>query len=448
MNSNNMKRWMSKRSKGIDLYNKAKKIIPGGTQLLSKRPEMFLPGQWPSYYSKCKGVEVWDLDGNKYVDMTINGVGACVLGYADQDVDNAVKRAIDGGTMCTLNCPEEVELAELLCQLHPWAEMVRYARCGGEAMAIAIRVARAATGRDKIAFCGYHGWHDWYLAANLADDENLDGQLLPGLEPAGVPRALVGTAIPFNYNQPETLDKIVSQEGSSIAAIVMEPVRNSEPRAGFLYHVRKVADSIGAALVFDEVTSGFRMNIGGIHLLYNVKPDIAVFAKGISNGYPMAAIIGNRKVMESVQKTFISSTYWTERIGPVATLATIMKYRKNSVAEHLIKIGGLAQSGWADLGAKHGLIIKISGIAPLSHWQLEMEDSQLAHTIVNKKMLEKGFLASKAFYATYAHTEKIITSYLHALDETLGELKKLIKNGDMNKYYHGSVAHNGFKRLA
>ncbi len=316
---------------GVSLYNIAKKIIPGGTQLLSKRPEMFLPDQWPSYYRKCKGVGIEDLDGNRYIDMSICGVGSCILGYADRDVDAAVKKAIAGGTMSTLNCPEEVELAELLCGLHPWAEMARFARCGGEAMAVAVRIARAASGRDKIAFCGYHGWHDWYLAANLADDRNLDGQLLPGLEPAGVPRALTGTVIPFNYNQPESLDRIIDRHGKSLAAIIMEPVRHHEPDAGFLEHVRRSADKTGAVLVFDEVTSGWRMNVGGIHLLYNVNPDIAVFAKGISNGYAMAAVIGRREVMDAAQKTFISSTYWTERIGPTAALATIKKMQKYNV---------------------------------------------------------------------------------------------------------------------
>jgi glutamate-1-semialdehyde aminotransferase len=175
---------------GQRLYTQAKTRIPGGTQLLSKRPEMFLPDQWPSYYSRARGVEVWDLDGNKYIDMSYNGIGACVLGAADPDVDEAVKAAIDAGSMSTLNAPEEVELAELLCELHPWAEMVRYARSGGEAMAIAVRIARAKTRRDRVAFCGYHGWHDWYLAANLAEEKALDGHLLPGLEPTGVPRGL------------------------------------------------------------------------------------------------------------------------------------------------------------------------------------------------------------------------------------------------------------------
>ena len=432
---------------GPNLYNKAKKLIPGGTQLLSKRPEMFLPEEWPSYYSKCKGIEVIDLDGNKYIDMTINGVGACILGYADPDINEAVKRAIDTGSMSTLNCPEEVELAELLCELHPWANMVRYARCGGEAMAVAVRIARAATGRDKIVFCGYHGWHDWYLSANLADDRNLDGQLLPGLDPAGVPRSLGGTAIPFNYNQPETLNRIIKEEKNTIAAIVMEAVRNTEPAPGFLQYVRDVASRIGAVLIFDEVTSGFRMNTGGIHIIYGVNPDIAVFAKGISNGFPMAVIIGRREIMESAQKTFISSTYWTEKIGPVAALTTIEKHKKYNVADHLISIGKFVQEGWRNLGEKYELNINISGIPPLSHWQIDIKDSQLLHTIITKQMLGKGFLVSKAFYSTYAHTRKHVDIYLSVLDEIIGKLILPIKDETLRTIYQGPLAHTGFKRL-
>jgi|SRR5208283_893366 len=435
--------------KGIELYERAKRIIPGGTQLLSKRPEMFLPGQWPAYYRKCKGVEVWDLDGNKFIDMSISGVGACVLGYADPDVDAAVREAIASGTMCTLNCPEEIELAELLCAIHPWAEMARFGRCGGEAMAVAARIARAATGRDKIAFCGYHGWHDWYLAANLADDRNLDGQLLPGLEPAGVPRALTGTVIPFNYNQPDDLDRVVESYGGSLAAIIMEPVRHSEPACGFLEHVRKAADKAGAVLVFDEVTSGWRMNVGGIHLLYKAHPDMAVFAKGMSNGYPMAAIIGRREVMEAAQRTFISSTYWTERIGPVAALSTIKKMQRLNVPEHLCSIGSRVRDIWCSAAARHGLAVKIHGILPLSIFGFDYgETAPLLHTLFTQEMLKRGFLASKAFYAAYAHQNEHLDHYSTCVDEVFSLISAAIKTGDVGKYLTTPVAHTGFKRLA
>ena len=247
-----------KTDNGIKLWNKAKKIIPGGNQLLSKRSEMFLPDFWPSYYKKAKGVEIWDLDGNKFIDMSIMGVGTCILGYADDDVNNAVKFAIDNGSMSTLNCPEEVELADLLLSLHNWAGMVRYARTGGEAMALAVRISRAYTNKDKIAFCGYHGWHDWYLSANLADKKNLDGQLLPGLKPLGVPRSLNKNSFPFNYNNIEELENIV--EKNDVGTIVVEPVRHDLPKNDFLKKIKEISLEIGAVLIFDEITSGWRMN--------------------------------------------------------------------------------------------------------------------------------------------------------------------------------------------
>lgn len=434
---------------GIELYEKAKRLIPGGTQLLSKRPEMFLPGLWPAYYSKCKGVEVWDLEGNRYIDMSIMGVGACILGYADADVDAAVIEAIKAGNMCTLNVPEEVELAELLCEIHPWAEMVRYARGGGEAMAIAVRIARAATGKDKIAFCGYHGWYDWYLSANLADDRNLDGHLLPGLEPAGVPRNLLKTAIPFNYNQPDSLDRVVAEHGESLSAIVMEPVRHQEPESGFLEYIRNVANKIGAVLIFDEVTSGWRMNVGGIHLLYGVNPDIAVFAKGISNGYPMAAVIGKREIMEAAQKTFISSTYWTERIGPAAALATIKKMQSHNVPEHLCQIGNRIREIWKESAEEYRLKINVQGIPPLSTFSFEYGDnSQAIHTLFTQEMLKRGFLASKAFYATYAHKDSHVNAYFEAIEDVFNVIIKALENNMVIKFLRGPISHTGFKRLA
>jgi len=433
--------------RGINLWNKAKQLIPGGTQLLSKRAEMFLPEKWPAYYSKVKGSEVWDLDGNRYIDMSISGVGTCTLGHADPDVDDAVIGAIKCGNMSTLNVPEEVELAGLLCEIHPWAEMVRYARTGGEAMAVAIRIIRAATGRDKILFCGYHGWHDWYLSANIAESTALDGQLLPGLEPAGVPRGLRDTAIPFVYNDLDTFKSLFGKYSGHIAGVVMEPVRNFWPQEGFLEGIRQITEDNGIPLVFDEVTSGLRMVSGGIHLKLGIKPDVAIFAKALGNGYPIAAIIGKSEVMQAAQSSFISSTYWTDKIGPVAALATLKKHKKLDVGSHLVYIGNLVQAGWKELAKKYNLKINVSGIPPLSHWEIETSNSQLLHTIIVEKMLEKGFLSSKAFYATYTHTKEHVDAYLGSLDEILNELNPYIKEGKLEELPHGPVAQSGFKRL-
>ncbi len=235
--------------KSLAMQERAAKRIPGMTQLLSKRPDRFSYGIWPGYFSKADGVDVWDLDGNRYIDMIIVGIGANVLGYADKDVDGAVLSAIKAGVSCSLNCPEEVELADLLCELHPWAEMARFTRAGGESMAVAVRIARAHTKRDLIAFCGYHGWHDWYLSANLGGSGALEDHLMPGLNPLGVPKALSGTAFPFHYNKLEELESICAKQGDKLAAIVMEPIRNDNPLPGFLEGVRALCDKYGILMI-------------------------------------------------------------------------------------------------------------------------------------------------------------------------------------------------------
>lgn len=436
-----------KKNSGSDLWRRVKKLIPGGTQLLSKRSEQFLPEHWPSYYRKASGVNLWDLDGNRYTDMSLMGVGACPLGYADRNVNAAVRKAVTNGSMSTLNCEEDVELAECLTGLHPWAEMVRYARCGGEAMAVAVRIARASTGRDRIAFCGYHGWHDWYLSANLADDRNLDGHLLPGLEPSGVPRGLRGTATPFHFNRPEELEAIADSDGEELAAIVMEPVRDSTPAKEFIAAVHRVAKKTGAVIIVDEVSAGFRLNIGGAHLLYKIKPDIAVFAKGMSNGYPMAAIIGKSAVMSAAQDTFISSTYWTERIGPSAALATIAKYRARNVPDHLIRMGTSVQNVWKAAASEAGLAIEVGGIPPLSHFSFNGPDAMSAQTLFTQMMLERGYLASRSFYPCLAHTDKHVADYSLHVQEVFTSIARSLSDGTIKKQLHGSDAHSGFKRL-
>lgn len=434
------------RNKSLKAWREAKTIIPGGSQLLSKRAEMFLPDQWPVYFSRAKGFFVWDLDGNKYVD-TLGSIGASILGYADKDVNYAVKKAIDKSNISSLNPIEELELAKLLLKLHSWAKKVRYARTGGEAMAVAVRIARAFSGKDKVAFCGYHGWHDWYLASNLADDKNLDGHLLSGLQPKGVPRALIGTAIPFHYNNIEELEKIMDNN-KDIGVIVMEPIRHSEPQNGFLQKVRDIANKHGAVLIFDEITIGFRLIAGGVHLKYKINPDIAVFAKAISNGFPMAVIIGREDIMEASQETFISSSYWSERIGPVATLATIKKIIKNKVPLHLAKMGNLVKNGLAEVSKNSGLKIKIEGPASLVHFSFDYGDkNQTIKTLFIQEMLKKGFLASDGFYMTYSFKENHIKNYLKAVNEVFLLLSEAIKNNNIKELLKGPVAQKGFKRL-
>jgi glutamate-1-semialdehyde 2,1-aminomutase len=314
-------------------------------------------------------------------------------------------------------------------------------------MAIATRIARAKTEKDLILFCGYHGWHDWYLSANLADDKALDGHLLPGLEPKGVPRVLKGTTIPFKYNDTRGFLSLIDKYKSEISAVVMEPIRNHEPQKEFLETIREKTQKLGIVLIFDEVTSGWRLNAGGAHLDLGVNPDIAVFAKGISNGYPMAAVIGRSEIMEAAQDTFISSTYWTESIGPAAALATIYKLKEENVPEHLANVGEEIQEGWKRLADKHGLSIEVSGIYPLGHFSFEYKNAVVLKTLFTQLMLERGFLATTAFYASYAHKQEHIDKYLAAVDEVFGFISGAIEKGCPEKHLKGPVCHSGFKRL-
>ena len=436
-----------KNSKNLLTQVRAKKRIPGMTQLLSKRPDQFSFGVWPTYYKKAKGAEIWDLDDNKYIDMSISGIGANVLGYSDPNVDSAVMKAIKNGSSSTLNCAEEVELADLLCEIHPWADKVRYARTGGESMAIAVRIARAFTGKDKVAFCGYHGWHDWYLSANLTEKDALGAHLISGLEPCGVPRSLQGTAFPFYYNKLDELEAIVKQQKDDLAAIIMEPIRNANPKPGFLETIRTIANENNLILIVDEISSAFRMNSGGAHLLYNFEPDIAVFSKAIGNGYPIGAIIGKGDVMDAAQKTFISSTNWTERIGPVAALETIRKHKNENVGEHLINIGKKVQLAWKTIANKHNILIEINGIPPLSHFSFKYKKSLSVKALFIQLMLKKGFLASTLFYAMYAHKDKHVDHYADAMDGVFSELIEIIEMKQVEKYLEGKASVTGFKRL-
>lgn len=432
---------------GQELYKKAKTLIPGGTMLLSKRPEMFLPDLWPSYFSKAKGCKIWDLDGKELLDMSIMGIGTNTLGYGNDEVDNAVLETVKKGNMTTLNCPEEVYLAEKLVELNPWADMVRFARSGGEANSIAIRIARASSGKDKVAICGYHGWHDWYLSANHNDGgDELSGHLLGGLSPKGVPKNLKDTVYPFNYNNFEELLSIV--DNNDIGVIKMEVLRNFGPEDNFLQKVRNLATERNIVLIFDECTSGFRETFGGIYQKFGVEPDIAMYGKTIGNGYALTAVVGRREVMEAAQNTFISSTFWTERIGPTAALATLKVMEEVKSWETITATGNKMRNGWQKLADLHKLNISISGIPALSTYSFDSPNALSYKTLIAQEMLEKGFLASTNFYAATTHTDADLESYFNALEEVYSLIAKC-ENGvlKISELLKGSTCHGGFKRL-
>lgn len=396
----------------------ARKVISCGTGLLSKRAESFLTPRWPTYFSKASGCHVWDSDGRQFTDF-VGGVGAVFLGYADSDVNRAVHRRLHMGSYCSFLPREEIDLAHLLLELHPGMGKVRYARGGGEAMLLAVRIARAATNRSGIAFCGYHGWHDWYLAANLGCEES--NRPIPGLSPLGVPAELTGTSFAFHYNDIESLRNACNSLKGNLAAIVMEPLRLHNPTPEFLEAIQQITRETGALLVVDEVTSGMRYGFPGISTNIGLKPDLVVYAKAISNGIPFGVVVGEKGVMEQSESSFISSSYWTDGLGPAAALAVLRKMQREKTQQSVWRKGVDFYSALTSLATRYPQIgLQPSG-QPVSAMLL-VEPGPLSSAIkmrLIEAMLDRGFLLGSVTYLMAAHRDEDLAGFLTALEESM-----------------------------
>ncbi|MCS6938346.1 MAG: aminotransferase class III-fold pyridoxal phosphate-dependent enzyme [Roseiflexus sp.] len=419
--------------RGYALYQEALERIPGGTQLISRRPQLYSPGLTPPYVSRGKGARFWDLDGNVYLDLMMC-VGASILGYADDAVDAAVVAQIRNGTAFSVSSPLEVELARELAAVIPCAEMVRYCKGGGEANAIAVRIARGVTGRDKVLFCGYHGWHDWYLAANLESDEALDSHLLPGIRPQGVPQGLAGTALPFRYNDLSSLEAQLERHRGQIACIIMEPARGASlPAPGFLEGVRRLATAHGAVLIFDEVVTGFRLALGGAQERFGVVPDMATYAKAISNGYAMGAVAGRREVMQAASEMFISSTYWSDAVGLAASLATIRELRRRDVPARIGAFGQAFQDLFNGLAQDHGVPLYATGLPQLigiGYRDLAPELRRPLKDYYVQELTRRGIFGSLSVNPCAAHGDDELAEIEQALREIFPLLRAALREGD------------------
>lgn len=422
--------------------------ISCGTGLMSKRKEQFDQVSWPTFFSRCHGANVWDQNGSRFVDFA-GGVGAILLGYGDEDIERALRRRLSSGTYCTLVNPDEDALARRLLDLHPWAARIRFARGGGEAMTMAVRIARAATGRSGVAFCGYHGWQDWYLAANLADDSSLDGHLLPGLQPVGVPRELRGTSAPFRYNDFPSLENALAQLKGEPAAIVMEPMRSCLPENEFLKRVQALAASKGAVFILDEVTSGLRFGFPGAHKRLAIEPDLAVYAKAISNGFACAAVVGTGSVMDSASSSFISSSYWTEAMGTTAALACLHKIGELDGSARIWETGMAFVADLKRVAASHPACkLSIGGMPPCPSLAFGLgEHAPAARALMIRGLVGRGFLASSQLYLMLAHTDEQKASFFGALDESLCEVEKVLSEGRITEAAT-AIGANQFARLA
>lgn len=428
------------------LWQSAKEVIAGGTGLLSKRAEQFNTG-WPTFFSKSNGCEVWDLNGRKYIDCA-GGIGAVLLGYGDEDVTKAVTRRLTLGTYSSLVNPQELELAEKLLQLHPWAAKVRYARTGGEAMSVAVRIARAASGKSGVAFCGYHGWHDWYLAANLGETNALDGHLLPGLQPAGVPRELTGTAVPFRYNDWQSFEAAINKLGDNCGVVVMEPMRSQFPGNDFLQNIRNFCSGRNIVMVVDEITSGLRYGYPGALARYNVVPDIVVYAKAMGNGIPFATVVGSDNVMTAADESFISSSYWTDGIGTAAALAVLEKMERENISDAVWAKGVALQERLREIAMKYvscGLVV--GGMPASPTFTFTSSYAAAARKLFITKMQEGGFLVAGIFYLMHAHKEHHLNRFAECFEQALQLVENSIESGII-EMDDSKAFQQGFTRLA
>ena len=414
-----------KNKKNKNLYKFAKSIIPGGTTLFSKRPELHLPDKWPAYFSKSKKIYVWDLNKVKYLDMFC-AVGTSILGYCNDRVNKSVQNNVRKGNLSTLNCPEEIMLAKQMIKHHPWASMAKFTRAGGEANAVAIRIARACTKKKNVAFCGYHGWHDWYLSANINSKKNLDEHLMSGLNYDGIPENLKNTSFPFPYNNFEYLAKLIEEK--NIGIIKMEVMRNKEPQSSFLEKIREICDKKKIILIFDECTSGYRENMGGIHLKFKVNPDLAIFGKALGSGYAINAIIGKRKIMRKAENTFISSTFWGERVGYTAALSSIKEFERLKAFQQIENNGKLIKSIWSDVSKKYNVKIRIMGTNAIPSFEF-CNNHIKRKTFLTQEMLKNKILATNMIYITIFHHKDNIRKYIKILDKVFYDIsKKKIKS--------------------
>ena len=352
------------------------------------------------------------------------GIGTSVLGYSNSYVDNFVKKKIDLGVNTTLNSIEEYQLAKEILKIDKFADQVKFARGGGEAMSLAVRIARTKSKKSKVLFCGYHGWHDWYIAANLANIKNLNNHLLKNLTPAGVPSNLKNSSEPLKINDIHEL--IRKTKKKNIAAIIVEPARNDYLKKEFILELNKVCRDNNIILIIDEITLGWRECLGGVYRKIGLKPDMVVYGKAMGNGYAISAVVGKKKIMNAAQNTFVSSVAWTEKVGFAAGLAVINFHKKKNIFSKNRKIGKLIKKGLLRIAKKHNLEIEISTLDTVVNFNFKRNNDYLS-TIFTELMLKKKFLATNLIYVSYSHSLDIVEKYFKAVDWSFEKISTSIK---------------------
>lgn len=422
-------------SRSFGLREKAQKLIPGCTQTFSKGPTQFVQGIAPVFLQRGKGSHVWDVDGNEYIDY-MGALGPIVLGYSYPAVNEAAKHQLEQGVSFSLPHPLEIEVAELLCEIIPCAEMVRFGKNGSDATSGAVRVARAYTGRDIVACCGYHGWQDWYIGTTTRNQ--------------GVPKAVRELTIPFEYNNIESLKRIFTRYSGQVAGVIMEPVGVEEPRKGFLQQVRELTQSEGALLIFDEVVTGFRLALGGAQEYFSLVPDLACFGKALGNGFPISAVVGRREIMQLFDEIFFSFTYGGEALSLAAALATVRVLQEKNVIPLLWKQGEKLKDGYNVLAKelKVDAYTQCVGYPPRTIIMFKDEKGQeslILRSVFQQELLKRGILSGGYHNVALSHTDADVDYTLRVYRDALKRLSIAIASGNPAQSLEGEAVQAVFR---
>ena len=415
-------RFWKKEYKNLKMWNESKKFFPVGSMLLSKKPEQLLPGGWPTFYKKASGCEIWTNENKKYIDFSLMGVGTNILGYANKRINKKIFEITKNSNVSTLNSTHSFELAKILIKNHKWSKHCLFARTGAEANSIALRIARAKTGKDGVAICGYHGWHDWYLSSNLAKKDNLNKIHLSGLSTIGIPKKLKGLTYPFLYNDIQSF-RVLIAKNKNIGTVFMEVRRNIEPKNNFLKKIKKICEQNNIVLIFDECTSGFRETFGGLHKKYNINPDIAVFGKAIGNGIPITSILMGDGYFNSAKSSFISSTFWSESLGPAAAIETLKEMKRIKSWKTITKIGKSIKRFWTKMSKKYGIKLEINGIDPMPSFQFTSLNNEYYKNFITQEFLKRNILSSNVIYCCVNHT-RFLNKYFFEFEKIFKKIKQ------------------------
>lgn len=413
-----------------DLWSRAVDLIPAGTQTLSKGPDQFVRGVTPKYLKRGFGSHVWDVDGNEYIDYPM-ALGPILLGYDYAPVTEAVIRQVKEGTTFTLMHPLEVEVAELLTSVIPSAEMVRFGKNGADVTSAAVKVARAATGRDHIAYCGYHGCQDWYAVTTPRNK--------------GIPKSLSAFMHPFEYNRLETLEKVFAENPGRIACVIMEvpgvdPAVDPVSGKNFLQRVKDLAHRHGSLFVLDEIVTGFRYSLGGAQKYYHVTPDLSCLGKGMANGFAISALVGKKEFMKELNEVFFSMTYSGDTVGLAAAKATITEIMNKPVIGHIWEMGRILHEGINRCAEKNDVTLRITGKPPrggISVKNEKGEEDLLLKSLFLQETVKRGVLFGGPVFTSYSHSTDDIKKTIEAASEAMEVLKKAVDSGSPELYLEG-----------